>query len=48
MEEEARGLTPSDEGKRRPWEAGSVHPFVQGEGLRAAAPGAATQLTQWR
>jgi hypothetical protein len=28
MEEEVRGLMPSDEGKRRPRDAGLVHPFT--------------------
>jgi hypothetical protein len=32
MEEEARRLMPSDVGKQRPQDAGSVRPFARGEG----------------
>jgi hypothetical protein len=32
IEEEVRGLTSSDEGKQRPLDACSVHPFTRGEG----------------
>jgi hypothetical protein len=45
MEEEARGLTLSDVGKRGPRDTGSVHPFARGEGRQMTASGAAAQLT---
>jgi hypothetical protein len=48
MGEEARGLMPSDEGKRRLRDTGSVRPFARGEGRRTVAPGAVAQLTQRR
>jgi hypothetical protein len=38
---------PSDEGKRRPRDAGSVHPFTRVEERRMTVPDAAAQLTRW-